>query len=808
MTGQSARIEATRDRLFNLLPAHIRSSDAENGSPLLALLEVLAAGSLEIDDEITRLYDSAFVETAPEASLPDLAALVATEALRPLPPGSGISIRAFIANTIRYRRGKGTPRVLEALAGDVTGYGAVVVEYFQRLARIQDLLDVRAERPGTANLVPGESAALAGSGFDILSRLVDLRSIARARGRHHVPNVGVHLVRLVCPPFAAPEGDTLGAAALAGVPAARPWPTTLGAARAGYFQLAPIAGAIRRLCNPDRRSQDEKPRADISDLADTLRRLPLHLEASERRRALAEGRPPRLAEAPWFDGPASLPFAIFMRPKDKTDFRRIPPEELLICNLDSDPGSGRPDATLNHQWFTSAAAAAVKHNKAMPIACGFDPRTGRLIAAKSANPGSDVAEVRVAYATGLGRAIGAGAQDRAAPDLPFDIVDTAGVRNFVRIVDAAAPAGGAATDPKRTVPTLAAALADWDANGAGMRGLVILGRCDIDTPGAPLDVKVHRGSELHLIAGIWHDAVPVPGLPFDPERLGFVIRKGRRFTVDGVLAVADSGSPAAQEARGTLTLDGLEVTGGVTIASKAASLIHLRHCTVRNPGAGAIKSLSALGGLELRIDQSVVGSVQLGGANALGRLVVRESILSADGAASAVATPRMDAELSQTTLLGSCTVKSLEASDVIFDAACTVARRQTGCVRYSYVAAGSTVPRRFRCQPDLALTAAAERKGSELTTAERDRVALGAAPVFLDRSLDEPGLALLHSACGDGIRLGGENEGEMGAFAFNAEGLRYANLASLFDDYLPFGLEAAIIDDTRSGAVAARRFRP
>ena len=48
----------------------------------------------------------------------------------------------------------------------------------------------------------------------------------------------------------------------------------------------------------------------------------------------------------------------------------------------------------------------------------------------------------------------------------------------------------------------------------------------------------------------------------------------------------------------------------------------------------------------------------------------------------------------------------------------------------------------------------------------------------------------------------------MGAFAFNAEGLRLANLAALFDTYVPFGLEAATIDDTRSAAVAARRFRP
>jgi len=35
-----------------------------------------------------------------------------------------------------------------------------------------------------------------------------------------------------------------------------------------------------------------------------------------------------------------------------------------------------------------------------------------------------------------------------------------------------------------------------------------------------------------------------------------------------------------------------------------------------------------------------------------------------------------------------------------------------------------------------------------------------------------------------------------------------ANIKSLFEDYVPFGLEAGLIDDTRSSAVATRRNRP
>jgi hypothetical protein len=48
----------------------------------------------------------------------------------------------------------------------------------------------------------------------------------------------------------------------------------------------------------------------------------------------------------------------------------------------------------------------------------------------------------------------------------------------------------------------------------------------------------------------------------------------------------------------------------------------------------------------------------------------------------------------------------------------------------------------------------------------------------------------------------------MGVFSVAANGLRAANLTSLFDDYVPFGLEAGVLDDTRSSAAAQRRNRP
>src|SRR5215217_8143872 len=66
--------------------------------------------------------------------------------------------------------------------------------------------------------------------------------------------------------------------------------------------------------------------------------------------------------------------------------------------------------------------------------------------------------------------------------------------------------------------------------------------------------------------------------------------------------------------------------------------------------------------------------------------------------------PGPPATLERTTIFGKVHVKELIlASEVIFNDPVVSERRQAGCVRFSYVPEGSRTPRRYRCQPDLAL---------------------------------------------------------------------------------------------------------
>ncbi|MDD7942411.1 hypothetical protein PHK61_28750 [Actinomycetospora lutea] len=784
-----ARVQDVADALYALLPEHVRHVDQTvAGGALHALCGVLALPSAEIDAETDAFYDALFVETAGPAALEAIAALVAATPVRPGPPGSALDQRAYVANTVRYRRGKGTARVVEQLAADVTGLGAVAVEYFQRLARCQHLLDVRPERPGTAHLVDGTTTARAGSAFDVLPRLLDVRPVTRLHrdlpaGRHAVTALGVHLLRPRVTSFPAPR--SLDPAHLAGVPQARAW-VVGGQALPGHHQLAAQPGAPLRLFTPDRRADAAGGRVQDRDLPERLRRLPLHRETEELRRAEAADRSARLPDRPWFDEQGA-PFTVYLRRTGATDFERVPPARVRIANLVDAP-LARPPAG--------------------PVACAVDPVTGRVVVAEPAPDASDVDEVRVAWASGRGRAIGAGAQDRSDPEVPFEIRDSGASADLVWLVDPTRPAGGV-PGRSRVVPTLADALAEVASQGSGRRSLVLLIRCDLEerTGGQPFVVTLHADSEVHLVAAQWWEPRPVPGAPADASLRGFVLRRERRFTVAAPLQVV-AGAPGGRAGR--LVLDGLELTAGLELAVESAHAVDLRHVTVRHPGHVALGATGALSDVAVTVDSSVCGPIRLGtGGTATGRLDVRDSVLDGDSApGEALTAPDLDVGLCNVTVLGPSSMRSLEATNVIFTESTTVTRRQSGCVRYSFVPPDSRTPREHRTQPALALEEAREAKGAPLTSDERVATTLSVQPVLMDVAVDEPTHAMLHALCPDAIRSGGEADAEMGAFARAAFGVATANLVSLFDDYLPVALEAGVIDDTRSGAVATRRDVP
>jgi hypothetical protein len=200
------------DQLYALLPAIYRTRDAENGEPLKALMSVIAEQSAIVEENIQQLYDDEFIETCHQWVIPYIGELIGYTPIYQI-SGTSSSSRAEVANTIGYRRRKGTVLALEQVAMDVSGRRAMAVEFFKRLITTTSMRHVRPYHAATADLCRGGQLERIDSAFDTLNRTVDVRRIApRVRdvsdpdpvsldvalhggGRFNIPDIGVYLWR-------------------------------------------------------------------------------------------------------------------------------------------------------------------------------------------------------------------------------------------------------------------------------------------------------------------------------------------------------------------------------------------------------------------------------------------------------------------------------------------------------------------------------------------------------------------------------------------------------------------------------------
>lgn len=183
------------DRLYELLPAIHRIRDAEQGYPLRELLAVIADQVAALEENLEQLYDDQFIETCAPWVAPYIGDLIGYRSLHGVVPNVATP-RADVANTLRYRRRKGTASMLEQMAHDVTGWPARVVEFFQLLGWTQNMNHVRSHAHYAPNLRNWEKLQGRGTAFDTLAHTVDVRRISTGAARHNIPNIGIYLWRV------------------------------------------------------------------------------------------------------------------------------------------------------------------------------------------------------------------------------------------------------------------------------------------------------------------------------------------------------------------------------------------------------------------------------------------------------------------------------------------------------------------------------------------------------------------------------------------------------------------------------------
>jgi hypothetical protein len=198
------------DRLYQLLPAVYQLRDADRGYPLRALLQVISEQVNIVDADIAQLYENWFVETCQDWVVPYIGDLVGYTPLYDIGQPTGVQSpraqvrerilipRSEVANTVRFRRRKGTLAVLEDLAAAVAGWPARAVEFYRLLSFTQNVNYLRLKRGRTVDIRDGAALDDLGTAFEEIGHIVDVRCIG---ARHfpefyNIPSVGVFVWRL------------------------------------------------------------------------------------------------------------------------------------------------------------------------------------------------------------------------------------------------------------------------------------------------------------------------------------------------------------------------------------------------------------------------------------------------------------------------------------------------------------------------------------------------------------------------------------------------------------------------------------
>jgi hypothetical protein len=244
-----------------------------------------------------------------------------------------------------------------------------------------------------------------------------------------------------------------------------------------------------------------------------------------------------------------------------------------------------------------------------------------------------------------------------------------------------------------------------------------------------------------------------------------------------------------------LSMNGLLFSGGPFAIAGAIARFQLQSCTLdpSNPSIAAmVTSDSDLNSdAEYVFSRCICGGLWLG--QGVAQLTVADSILDQQGGLAIAGSPEpasppaiptgsaRSVQLERVTVFGAILCDVLNASETLFNDVVTVNDQQTGCIRFSRIAIGSVLPRRYRCIPDQTQT-------STCNTAIKP-----ALPSFNSRRFGRPDYAQLAASCPNSILTAAEDQGEIGVFASTRNTIRLRNLSIKLQEFMPVGLSPVII---------------
>jgi len=831
-------------KLWSLVPEVYRSEDSlalDEPGPLRELLERMAVQVAVVRRSLDRLWEDQSIETCDDWVIPYIAALVDTNLV---PAMDARGQRLDVANTINYRRRKGTLGLVEQLAADVTGWECRAVEFFRRLARRRHGLDPEIGRPadsddpgaarrlqlaeglvglltstsagGWADLRAAAGAAATGTAFDELHHRVDVRRGVGALGWYGIHKIGLFLWR----------SQSIG------VERATPVPV---AGCPGHFAFDPTGRQIALWQVDDRPPEGYGER--WRPLAEWQVPGPLSQLVYDAVRAARETPPPAGA---WPDPLAELwPGSLSVSPTGAGS--PLDEQDVQVW-----PEVGRFEVTAGSQVEVGYHYGLFSHIGAGP----YDRR--RTGVATAADP-LPVTRVDGGSAVDLRNALA------ALPDTGTVVVTDGLTSTAVADVDPIEDVVVRAADESRTVIRLAATDDPWVFQGSTapgsadarlrLEGVLFSGQ-DIVLRGGFADVVLScctldpgTSGGLREPPAIWDSAVD--GRELRATRL-WIEGTVRTLTIDrcilGPVRTREGGVVETIDASDSV-VQGLPSTEGDVFAATdvfdADGIFRLlRHRRdALTTWLAAQLGATAAAAVTAHADHTPVADADLAALVAdLNTLIAGASIwdparfadrpISADAVAEAESGPtgpalqrsnrRLVAEafptelhdaalatssgltrLSRCTILGPGYVHRIECSESILDDVVLAGDAQDGCVRFSAWSTGSVLPRKY----------------------ESVRVA-PRAPLFVTRRFGESGYAqlaggadtaiLASSTAGPpSIRTGSHDGSELGVFCRDAAAVKERSLQIKLDEFLPVGLTPVLIPMPPFDAEAeARRGRP
>lgn len=743
---------AERDRLYDLLPAFIRARDQESGEALRALLDIIDGQADIIEEDIGQLQENAFIETCEPWAVAYIGDLVGTS---PLFDESRVKDGDTAVELFRDLEGAADRRI-KALHGraerSLPGQGLKPFVALRSRADVAKTIYYR-RRKGTLPMLEELARDVTGwpvhavEYFELLGWTQNLRNHLR-------------LQSLRTPDIRSVECmDRLG----------------------GAFDEIAHSVDVRPI------SQDEGW-YNIRNIGFHLWRLAAYaLERTEARRVGGIG------DFRYFFSPLGLSAPLFSRTRREGDEaglatelhvpQPIRPTRFYAGLADFYGRAGdAPSITVHVDGVEIPLWQVICRNLSSwsqppTDRIAIDVARGRLALGPALLPASTV---EVTYHYGFPADLGGGPYRRRAWLIR---------RNFTADVQVIAVGGVAGH------PTLAAALADWVNDG---RRNAIISIADSRT---------------------YDEAIAIDVTSASGNTLAFEAADGMRphFRLRGPLTISGERPDFA------VTFSGLLIEGRISIDGSLHRL-RLLHSTLVPGGSIAeteppppvptepsLKAVANLvsGGianqeLAVEIAFSIVGAIRLP-AHAEG-LTLLDSIVDG-GAQDAIAgveaadRPGPALRSERTTIRGRTLVRQVDlATETIFDGLVDAQRVQTGCVRFSYAPTASRLPRRYRCQPDLAIRKAieeAESRQGPLTPVEkqmlRDRVRMRVKPEYTAETYGQPAYLQLSLRGPEAIARGAADGSEMGVYCHLKQPQREANLRLRLKEYLPFGLDYGLI---------------